>query len=182
MVSGELQQLAHLQERILSKQQYMDVLQQKTASLIATCFEMGAVSAGADEETVQQWKSFGKEVGIMFQIKDDLFDFQNGNSFEKDCYKDIKEYKISLPFILALEQKSPQEQEKWFQLYKNHNGTEGEIQEIIAMVIENNGIVLTELFLEEKVQQALQFVNKQPDTEYKQSLIALIHYVKDRMH
>ena len=181
MVSGELLQLAYLQENILSKEQYMRIVQQKTASLIAACFEMGAVSTGAEEEKVQAWKNFGEDVGIIFQIKDDLFDYQKNTNFEKDVYKDIDEHKISLPFILALEQKSPQEQEKWFQLYKNHSGTEEEIQAIIAMVTQNKGIILTELFLEEKTQYALQFIDKQPDSKYKQSLIALLHYVKDRV-
>jgi octaprenyl-diphosphate synthase len=182
MVSGELLQLAYLQENILSKTQYMNVLQQKTALLIAACFEMGAVSAGVEEEKVRQWKNFGEEVGIIFQIKDDLFDYQNNDALGKDCYKDIYEHKISLPFILALEQKSSSEQQKWFQLYKNHSGTEEEIQAIIEMVVENEGIALTELFLEEKFQQIQQFINSQPDSIYKQSLIALIRYVKDRRH
>ncbi|MCL2131607.1 MAG: polyprenyl synthetase family protein [Lentimicrobiaceae bacterium] len=180
MIGGELLQLTHLQGNSLSKEQYIRLVEQKTASLIAACFEMGTASAGADEKTVQQWKSFGKEVGVIFQIKDDLFDYQKDASFEKDCYKDIYEHKISLPFILALEQKPSSEQEKWVQLYKNHSGTANEIQEIIAMVNENKGIKLAELFLEEKTQQALQFLDKQTDSPHKQSLIALIHYIKDR--
>ena len=182
MVSGELLQLAHLQESILSEEQYIKLIEQKTASLIAACFEMGTISAGAEEEKVQQWKSFGKEIGIIFQIKDDLFDYQKDNSFEKDCYKDIYEHKISLPFILALEQKPPSERKQWFQLYKNHEGTKEEIQEIITMVNENKGIAFAELFLEEKMQHALQFMDKQTDSEYKQSLIAMIHYIKDRVY
>ena len=182
MVGGELLQLTHLQEDILSKEQYMEIVQQKTASLIAACFEMGAASARADTEKVQEWKLLGKEVGVVFQVKDDLFDYQKNISFEKDCFKDIHEHKISLPFILALEQKPLSVREKWFKLYKSHNGTEKEIQEIITMVIENNGIDLTEQFLEEKTQEVFQFIDKQPDSKYKQSLIALVHYVKDRTH
>jgi len=182
MVSGELLQLAYLQENILSKEQYMEVVQQKTASLIAACFEMGAVSAGAEEEKVQQWKNFGKEVGVVFQIKDDLFDYQKNDALGKDCYKDIYEHKISLPFILALEEKTLLEQEKWFQFYKKHSGTAEEIQAIIEMVLENKGIACTELLLEEKFQKLRQFMDKQADSTYKQALIALIHYVKDRTH
>ena len=182
MVGGELLQLTHLQEDILSKEQYMEIVQQKTASLIAACFEMGAASAEAEEEKVQAWKSLGKEVGIIFQIKDDLFDYQKNASFEKDCYKDIYEHKVSLPFILALEQKPPSERGQWFRLYKKHSGTEYEIQQIIAMVTENQGVALTEQFLEKKVQHVLQFIENQPESKYKQSLIALVHYVKDRTH
>jgi len=182
MINGELIQLAYLQEAVLSKEQYMEIIQQKTASLISACFEMGAASAGAAEEVVQQWKTFGEEVGIIFQIKDDLLDYQKNNKSEKDYYKDIDEHKVTLPFILALEQKSLQEREKWFHLYKNHNGTEEEIQAIIAMVVENKGIVLTETLLEEKTKQALQFVNNQTNSKYKQSLIELIRYVKDRKY
>ena len=182
MVSGELLQLAYLQENILPKEQYMNVIQHKTASLIAACFEMGAVSAGAEEEKVQQWKNFGQEVGIIFQIKDDLFDYQKNANFGKDCYKDIYEHKISLPFIFALEQKSVSEQEKWFQLYKNHSGSIEEIQTIIDMVVENEGIALTEQFLDTKFQQIQQFLDEQPDSPYRQSLTALIRYVKDRTH
>jgi octaprenyl-diphosphate synthase len=180
MISGELLQLAHLQENMLSQEQYINVVEYKTASLIAACFEMGAVSAGAQEEQVQEWKAFGKEVGIIFQIKDDLFDYQKDKSFEKDCYNDIYEHKISLPFILALEQKPLAEREKWFQHYKNHHGKEEEIQEIIEMVIDNEGINRSELLIEEKVRHVLQFLEKQPDNDYKQSLIALVHYVKNR--
>ena len=182
MISGELLQLAHLQENMLSKEQYMQVVQQKTASLIAVCFEMGAVSAGAAEERVQEWKSFGREVGTIFQMKDDLFDYQKDTTFEKDCYNDIREHKISLPFMLALEQKPSAEREKWFQLYKNHSGTEEEIQAIIEMVTKNQGIALTELLIEEKLRNALQFIEKQTDSDYKRSLAALVHYVKNRVY
>jgi octaprenyl-diphosphate synthase len=182
MVSGELLQLAYLQEHILSKEQYMAVIQQKTASLIAACFEMGAASAGADEATVQQWRDFGMETGIIFQIKDDLFDYQKNDVLGKDAYKDIQEHKISLPFIFALEQTPADKRQEWFQRYKNHSGTEEEIQAIIDMVIENRGIALTEQFLEDKFQQIRQFIDKQPDSIYKQSLLSLICYVKDRRY
>ena len=182
MISGELLQLAHLQENNLSKKQYIQVVQQKTASLIAACFEMGAVSAGAAEETVQQWKTFGKKVGIIFQIKDDLLDYKINSHSEKDACKDILEHKITLPFIFALEQKTETEREKWFQQYKNHGGTETEIQAIIRMVVENGGISATELFLEEKAQHAFQFIDKQKNSEYKQAIIGLVDYIKKRVN
>src|SRR5690606_14993141 len=99
---------------------YFEVIRQKTASLIASCCACGAASGGATEPVIEQMRQFGEKVGIAFQIKDDLFDF-GIDDVGKPLGNDIKEKKITLPLIYALNRVSPSEKKSIINLVKNHN-------------------------------------------------------------
>ena len=101
MSEGELLQIEKVRRMDISESVYYEVIRQKTASLIASCCAAGAASAGAPEETIKLMHSFGENVGIAFQIKDDLFDF-GVDDVGKPKGIDIKEKKVTLPLIYAL--------------------------------------------------------------------------------
>jgi len=180
MAYGELLQLNRSNDISTSQQEYMEIIYCKTASLISACFEMGTASCISDEKVIRQWKKFGEEVGIIFQLKDDLLDYQSDDISPKDAHKDIKEHKITLPFILALQQTPEAERQQLLDLYKNHSGDSSEIQKIIHIVTERGGINLTENLMDEKTNHCLDFVNKQENSDYKQSLLLLIQFIRNR--
>ena len=180
MTYGELLQLNKSDNILISEQEYMEIIYCKTASLISACFEMGTASCTSDKKIISQLKKFGEEVGIIFQLKDDLLDYQSDNSSQKDAHKDIKEHKITLPFIVALQQTPESERQQLLDLYNNHSGNSSDIQTIIRLVIERGGINYTENLMNKKTNQCLDFVNQQQDSDYKQSLSLLIQFIRDR--
>ena len=102
MSEGELLQIEKARRLDITEEVYFDIIRGKTASLIASCCAVGASSAGADEETVERMRKLGETIGIAFQIKDDLFDYQLHNKTGKPSGIDIKESKMTLPLIHAL--------------------------------------------------------------------------------
>ena len=179
MAYGELLQLSH-SENIFTEKEYMEIIHCKTASLISACFEMGVSSCVSDENTINSWKKIGEEVGIIFQLKDDLLDYQFNENSPKDANKDIKEHKITLPFIAALQHSPESKKQQLVDLYKNHTEQPAEIQAIIHAVTEYGGINYTENLIEEKTNQCLDFVNRQAESEYKKSLLSLIQFIQNR--
>jgi octaprenyl-diphosphate synthase len=180
MSYGELLQLSKSDNAVINENEYIEIVHCKTASLISACFEMGVASCISDEKIINQWKNFGEEVGIIFQLKDDLLDYLPDNISQKDAHKDIKEHKITLPFIIALQRTPEAEQSQLLNLYKNHTGKPAEIQTVIRMVTERGGIDYTESLIEEKTNQCLDFVNQQAESDYRKSLSLLIQFIRNR--
>jgi octaprenyl-diphosphate synthase len=180
MTYGELLQLSKSNNTAVGEDEYMEIIRCKTASLISACFEMGVASCTSDEKIINLWKIFGENVGIIFQLKDDLLDYQSVETSPKDAHKDIKEHKMTLPFIIALQRCSEIQRRKLLDLYKNHRGDMSDIQTIIHAASEYGGINYTESLIDEKTNQCLDFVHRQKDSDYKQSLSLLVEFIKDR--
>lgn len=139
MSEGELLQIEKVRKMDISEELYFDVIRQKTASLIASCCACGAASAGADEVTVEKMRLFGEKIGIAFQIKDDTFDFGT-DDVGKPLGIDIKEKKVTLPLIYALNQSEKSERKRIINLVKNHQDDHKKIQEVIDFVNSKNGV------------------------------------------
>jgi octaprenyl-diphosphate synthase len=180
MAYGELLQLSKSSNAFVEENEYIEIIKCKTASLISACFEMGIASCVSNEDAINSWKTFGEEAGIIFQLKDDLLDYQSDDISPKDAHKDIKEHKITLPFIIALQRISESEKRQLLDLYKNHNGNTSDIQTIIQTVTEYKGIEYTELLMDKKTEYCLDFVYQQKDSDYKQALLMLIQFIRDR--
>ena len=102
MSEGELLQIEKARKLDIDEAVYFDIIRKKTASLIASCCACGAASVSSDEQVIEQMRAFGESVGIAFQIKDDLFDYGDGTNIGKPTGIDIKEKKMTLPLIYAL--------------------------------------------------------------------------------
>src|SRR3954465_7732718 len=111
MSEGELLQIEKVRRMDISEAVYYEVIRQKTASLIASCCACGAASSGADEDTIEKMRLFGEKIGIAFQIKDDMFDFGT-DDVGKPLGIDIKEKKVTLPLIFALNNSQPSEKKR----------------------------------------------------------------------
>ena len=100
--NGEILQLTNIQNQEISEDVYYQVIRQKTAALFESCSAVGALSVGATSEQVEQAKKFGQNIGIIFQIRDDIFDYYDSKEIGKPTGNDMAEGKLTLPVIYAL--------------------------------------------------------------------------------
>jgi octaprenyl-diphosphate synthase len=179
MSEGELLQIEKVRRMDISEELYFDVIRQKTASLIASCCACGAASAGADEETVEKMRLFGEKVGIAFQIKDDTFDFGT-DDVGKPLGIDIKEKKVTLPLIYALNRANKTDKKRIINLVKNHNDEPHKIQQIIDFVNQNEGVHYAEQKMSQYQQEAFDLLYTFEESEARTGLEQLVRYTTER--
>lgn len=179
MSEGELLQIEKVRRMDISEELYFDVIRQKTASLIASCCACGAASAGADEETVEKMRLFGEKVGIAFQIKDDTFDFGT-DDVGKPLGIDIKEKKVTLPLIYALNQSGKSERRRIINLVKNHQDDPKKIQEIIDFVNSKNGVHYANEKMLAYQKEAFEILYHFEESEARTGLEQLVRYTTER--
>ncbi len=140
MSEGELLQVKKSRKMFITEEEYFDIIEKKTASLIASCTACGARAATDDQDTVDNLHKFGETVGLAFQIKDDLLDYQNSGGIGKPTGNDVKEKKVTLPLIYALQNTDEQTKKKIKKAFGKKHKSKREVQDIIDFVIQNNGI------------------------------------------
>ncbi len=180
MSEGELLQIEKARRLDIDEDVYYDIISRKTASLIATCCAVGANSAGASQDEVQRMKTFGTKLGIAFQIKDDLFDYQMVNKSGKPSGIDIKEQKMTLPLIYALQQSDRKERKKIINIIKNHHDKPKKVAEVVAYVNASGGIPYAESAMKNYRDEAMDILNQYPESTVKSALKALADYVIER--
>jgi octaprenyl-diphosphate synthase len=179
MSEGELLQIEKVRKMDISEDLYFDVIRQKTASLIASCCACGAASAGADDETIEKMRLFGEKVGIAFQIKDDTFDFGT-DDVGKPLGIDIKEKKVTLPLIYALNRSEKAERKKIINLVKNHQDDPHKIQTIIDFVNSKEGVHYANQKMIEYQQEAFDILYTFEQSEARTGLEQLVRYTTER--
>jgi len=179
MSEGELLQIEKVRRMDISEEVYYDVIRQKTASLLASCCASGASSAGADAETVEKMRLFGEKTGIAFQIKDDMFDFGT-DDVGKPVGIDIKEKKVTLPLIYALNNCDAAEKKRMINLVKNHNDEPAKIAEIVAFVNRRGGLQYAETQMKKYQEEAFSILNTFPEGEARSGLEQLVRYTTER--
>jgi octaprenyl-diphosphate synthase len=179
MSEGELLQIEKARRLDIDEAVYYEVIRQKTASLIASCCSCGAASAGADAEIVEKMRLFGEKVGIAFQIKDDLFDFGT-DDVGKPLGIDIKEKKITLPLIYALNKAGSSEKRRIINLVKNHNEESDKVSEVIDFVRNSGGLDYARSRMDAYQQEAFTILNDLPEHESRDSLQQLVRFTTER--
>ena len=180
MCEGEITQMKKSKNPDFLFDTYFDIIRKKTASLIAASLALGALSANADEATVEKMFHLGLDIGIAFQIKDDIFDYQEKGLLGKPTGNDLREQKITLPLLYVLKQLPYNEKIVLMQKVKSKNKSQAKINEIIDLVIQKGGIEYsTEQMIYYK-NQAIAALSCFPDSECKNSLISLIDYITVR--
>ncbi|MCF8464811.1 MAG: polyprenyl synthetase family protein [Flavobacteriales bacterium] len=180
MSEGELLQMEKARKLNITEEIYFSIIRQKTASLIASCCASGAASVSEDKELIEKMRLFGETVGIAFQIRDDLFDYGSDANIGKPTGIDIKEKKMTLPLIYALNNSDRSEKRFIINTIKNHNTDEKRVAQVIGMVREKGGIEYTVSRMKEYQQKALKMLESYPDNEARKSLIDLVNFVIDR--
>ncbi|TZF85621.1 polyprenyl synthetase family protein (plasmid) [Pedobacter sp. BS3] len=179
MSEGELLQIEKARRLDIDEKIYYEVIRQKTASLIASCCACGAASAGADAGTVEKMRLFGEKIGIAFQIKDDLFDFGT-DDVGKPLGIDIKEKKITLPLIYALNKSSRTEKRRMINLVKNHNEEPDKVAEVIHFVRNSGGLAYAEMQMHRYQGEAFDILNTFPEHESRLGLEQLVRFTTER--
>lgn len=179
MSEGELLQIEKARKLDITEEVYFEIIRQKTATLIAACCGIGAASVGAKEEEIEQMRTFGELIGIAFQIKDDLFDYTDAK-IGKPTGIDIKEQKMTLPLIYALNNCDSKERKWLINSVKNHNKNKKRVKEVIAFVKEKGGIEYTTQKMLDYQQKAINILNAYPESEFKSSLNLMVNYVIER--
>ncbi len=179
MSEGELLQIEKARRLDITEDIYYEIIRQKTATLIAACCALGARSVSEDEAQVETMRKFGELIGMAFQIKDDLFDYTD-EAIGKPTGIDIKEQKMTLPLIYALNNCSDKEKSWCINSIKNHNKDKKRVKEVIQFVKDKNGLTYAEQKMEQFQQEALALIQNFPNSTYKDSLTLMVNYVIER--
>ena len=175
MSEGELLQIEKARKLDITEEIYFEVIRQKTASLIATCCEGGAVAVDR-EDMAPTMRQFGELVGLAFQIKDDIFDYGTPDNIGKPTGIDIRERKMTLPLIYALNTASIEVKRELINIIKNKNEDPTYVNRAIELVIANGGIEYAHGKMMELKSQALALLTEIPDSDAKRSIIGLVEY------
>jgi octaprenyl-diphosphate synthase len=182
MSEGELLQIEKARKLDISETIYYEIIRQKTASLIASCCASGAAAAGASETDIKRMHEFGELIGMAFQIKDDLFDYGPDGVIGKPTGIDIKESKMTLPLIHALNKADRSKKKYIVNIIKNHNTDDKKVKEVIAFVKESGGMEYATEKMNEFQAKAFVVLNQFQDSIYKNSLRELVKYTTERNH
>ncbi|MDG2153210.1 MAG: polyprenyl synthetase family protein [Crocinitomicaceae bacterium] len=179
MSEGELLQIEKSRTLDITEKEYFDVIRKKTASLISTCCEAGAISVNSAEAR-ENMKIFGEKVGLAFQIKDDIFDYGAPNNIGKPTGIDIREQKLTLPLIYVLRNSPAKIQKELKKIIKNRNEESKMIKRATDLVIEHGGIDYAFERMNELAEEAKNLLNRYPESDAKSALIDLVNYTINR--
>lgn len=177
---GELLQLVNAQFSEKTESNYFNIIRKKTALLFATCSEVGGLSVGANEESLQHLRNFGEYLGICFQIKDDIFDYSPDIQIGKPTGNDIRDGKVTLPLIYSVLNSTGFEKEQVLSWLLNKDFTAENIEKITQFAIENGGVTYALAKMDEYKNKAIEELKGFADSEIKQSLILCAEYATSR--
>jgi octaprenyl-diphosphate synthase len=180
MSEGELIQIQSSKKALIDIDNYFKIIKKKTASLFASCTLCGAQSSTDNPVLLQKLKEYGLNIGIAFQIKDDLFDYQHKGLIGKPTGNDIKDKKFTLPLILALKNAPENESRTIIKKINTNDFSKFKYNEIVQFVDKNNGLIETEKYLNEYKNKAIEILSYFPDNETKQSMSLFAEFIINR--
>lgn len=179
MSEGELLQIEKARKLDITEEVYFDVIRKKTASLISTCCELGALSVGRLDQR-ENMREFGELIGISFQLKDDIFDYGEPGKIGKPTGLDIRERKMTLPLIHVLNNAPENIKKKLINTIKTHNENPKKVKNAVNLVIEYGGIEYAHKKMLEYKEKALCLIKDIPHSDSKESVIGLVEYTTNR--
>lgn len=179
MSEGELLQMEKARRLDIKEAVYYDIIEKKTASLIAAACCAGASTATKDPELLDKMYQFGLKIGIAFQIRDDLFDFGT-DDVGKPLGIDIKEKKMTLPLIYALENTTKSNKRHYIKLIKNHNEEKDKVAEVIEFVRKSGGLAYAQKAMYDYRDSAFEILDTFEESETREALRDLVNYVTER--
>ncbi|MEC9195400.1 MAG: polyprenyl synthetase family protein [Bacteroidota bacterium] len=179
MSQGELLQIEKSRNLDISEEIYYKIIRKKTATLLAACCAMGAKSVNAENENVAKMHEFGELLGMAFQIKDDLFDYSD-KKIGKPTGIDIKEQKMTLPLIHALNVMESSDKKWLINTVKNHNKDKKRVRQAIKKIKEIGGLQFANEKMEFFRSRAIELLKTFPKNTYRDSLELMVNYVIER--
>ncbi len=181
LAEGELNQYSLVNEIIIDEEEYFKVIDKKTASLLYACAKIGAITASADRFTIDEFGKAGRILGIAFQIRDDIFDYYKAD-VGKPTGNDIREGKITLPLIYALNHAPQELSDEMMKIIRSSDFSAGNIELLLDFAKSNGGIEYARKTIDNLLEEAEQIIeNVSIDNEFKITLNLLVMYLKNRM-
>lgn len=180
MSEGELLQIQKVRKLNIKEEEYYEIIRKKTATLIAACTASGARSVTTDSRIIKKMTDFGLKIGLAFQIKDDLFDYEKTTITGKPKGNDIQEKKLTLPLIVSLARANSSERNKILKLIHKKSSKRLTYSKIYDFVHENNGLEYAREKMIENKDQALTILDEFPSNEALESLKMLVNFVIER--
>ena len=179
--NGEILQLTNIVNNSFSEEVYFEVIRQKTAALFESCAVIGAKAGGADKQAVEAARAFGRNVGIIFQIRDDIFDYYQSADLGKPTGNDMAEGKLTLPVLYALNTTGDTQMAALARKVKARNVSAEEIAQLVEFTKNNGGIAYAERKMAECQALAIDFIDSYvADTQLKNALKAYVDFIIDR--
>jgi octaprenyl-diphosphate synthase len=179
MSEGELLQIEKARSLNLDETVYYDIIRNKTASLLASACAAGSFSGSLDESVAEKMRLFGEKTGMAFQIKDDLFDYGT-DDIGKPTGNDIKEKKLTLPLIYALNKVDRGTRREIIYKIKNNNKDQKKVKEVIEVVKQSGGIEYAQAKMFAYRDEALSILNHFEQNETRKALEELVRFTTDR--
>ena len=180
LAAGEILQLSNISNQEISEDIYYQVINKKTAVLFEACATLGAISVGVAEEDVEKAKKFGHNIGMIFQIRDDIFDYFDSKEIGKPTGNDMSEGKLTLPVIYALTHSDSQAMFTLAKKVKAGTINADEIAVLVEFTKQNGGIEYAEQKMEEFAKEAQKYIDESVKPELKQAYTAYLDYVIQR--
>jgi len=179
---GEIMQLSNEKRLIIDEPTYLEVIKKKTAKTFAFCTQAGAISVDAEEKSVESLRLFGEYVGMIFQIKDDIFDYFDSGLIGKPTCNDLKEGKMTLPLIYSLKNANMAESKPFLNMIRNKDFSHENLSNINRFVMKAGGVEYAEKRMDDFKQLAIQALDIFPDNPYKQAMLACLDYFMKRKY
>jgi octaprenyl-diphosphate synthase len=183
MAEGQLMELVHTDDWETNREEYMEIITAKTAVLMSAACACGAIISGAGREAEQSLGEFGLNMGIAFQLMDDLLDYTSSEDvFGKPVGKDLKEGKITLPLIYTLPKIETSERNRLMNLFKTHQATEQDNRRLIGLVRSKGALDHIKDEARSYVDRATVCLSRFPDLPAKRGLLELNQFIVDRKY
>ncbi|MFZ4726441.1 MAG: polyprenyl synthetase family protein [Paludibacter sp.] len=180
LTDGELLQLVNTDISKTSEENYFNIIKKKTAQLFSSCAEVGGLSVDANHSTIEHLRKYGEYLGICFQIKDDIFDYFDDIQIGKPTGNDIRDGKITLPLIYALQNSSEEEKKRIVAWIDNKDFSAENIKSITNFAHENGGVNYSIMRMEEFKNKAIEELKSFDDSDEKMSLVLCAEYAASR--
>ena len=181
LAAGEILQLSNIQNQVISEDVYYQVIRQKTAVLFESCAAIGALSAGAADEEVKKAGQFGQNLGIMFQIRDDIFDYFDSKDIGKPTGNDMMEGKLTLPVIYALNNTDFESMQTLAKKVKAGTINPDEIAVLVEFTKQQGGIEYAEQRMTEYSRMCMEYIaTSVKEKAIREALTAYVDYVVQR--
>jgi len=180
LAAGEILQLSNISNQEISEELYFQVIEKKTAALFESCSALGALSVGASESDIERAKRFGRSIGMIFQIRDDIFDYFDSKEIGKPTGNDMAEGKLTLPVIYSLNTSTYESMHTLAKKVKSGTINSDEIAVLVEFTKQQGGIEYAEKKMDEIALEARQYIDECVKPELKEAFSAYLDFVIQR--
>ncbi len=180
LCEGEVIQSHYASTLDIGVEEYISIARKKTSALISASCSAGAIAAGASPQRVASIAEYGDNVGIAFQIQDDIIDFCPSSQSGKTSNNDLREGKITLPLLLLLEKSQEQDRESLKQLLRDCANCEKSVAKLHSIIQQSGAIERAEEIMDGYISRAITILNDYSPSPFRESLTQLAHFIKER--